>query len=122
MTTNYDASQPGVPYVRASRIDINYPPASEGMPYARIEQREAVVLADLSVRQLGPLPTLEATFNLTDQTLLPLVDPETGGALPAPVISALSGMVASGNVNLQFVMLCLLAVVRREQIAQQPEV
>lgn len=115
---NYDSSQVGVPYVRAPKINITYPPPGSGAaPYATIEQTEAVKLADGTARQLDKLPTIEATFDLTNQSAIALVDPDTGAALAPEVCAALGQLVASGNVNLPLVMLCLLAVVRREQLA-----
>lgn len=116
---NYDSSQVGVPYVRAPRINIQYPPPGAGAPYATIEQSEAVKLADGSSRALGSLPTIEATFDLSDQSPIPLVDPNTGAPLDPGVCAALGQLVAGGNVNLPLVMLCLLAVVRREQLARE---
>lgn len=117
---NYDSSQIGVPYVRAPQINIQYPPPGSGAsPYAAIAQTEAVKLADGTSRALGSLPTIEATFDLTDQGPIALVDPDTGAALSPATCAALGQLVASGNVNLPLVMLCLLAVVRREQLARE---
>ena len=117
---NYDSSAVGVPYVRAPKINITYPPPGSGAsPYATIEQSEAVKLADGTARTLGSLSTIEATFNLADQSPIALVDPDTGAALSPATCAALGQLVASGNVNLPLVMLCLLAVVRREQLARE---
>ncbi len=117
---NYDSSQVGVPYVRAPKINISYPPPGSGAaPYATIEQSEAVKLADGTARTLGSLATIEVNFNLADQSPIALVDPDTGAPLAPAACAALGQLVSSGNVNLPLVMLCLLAVVRREQLARE---
>ena len=115
---NYDSTQVGVPYVRAPQINIQYPPPGAGAaPYATIAQAEAVKLADGTLRSLGTLPTIEATFDLADQGAIALVNPDSGAPLDPATCAALGQLVASGNINLPLVMLCLLAVVRREQLA-----
>lgn len=100
---NFDSSAVGVPYVRAHRIVIHYPePGSNNTPWARIEQSEAVKLADGTVRRLSDIETLERQFDMNDLTPIPLVHPETGAPL-------------GQSVTLQQVMLSILAVVRHEQ-------
>lgn len=101
---NYNASQVGVPYVRAHRITINYP--DNGLPpSANIEQSLAVKLADGTIRKLEDLPTLSRSFDMLNDgnTPIPLVDPSTAAPLGA-------------NTTLNNVMLQILAVVRREQL------
>lgn len=101
---NYDSSTVGVPYVRAHRIVIHYPiPSTGAPPSAEIEQSEAVKLADGTSRFLSNIFTLNATFDLTDQTPIPLVDPTTGVAL-------------GPTVTVGQVMLSILAVVRKHQL------
>lgn len=118
--SNYNSSQVGVPYVRAPRLIIGHPPPGSGNnATATIHQAEAVMLADGTSRELGALPALDCTFDLADQALIALVDPDTGAALAPEACAALGQLVASGNVTLQTVMLCLLAVVRREQLAHE---
>lgn len=102
MTMNYDASQVGVPYVRAHYLEIHYP--DNGIPpWATIKQSMGVKLADGTIRRLDdPLPLLVQSFDLTDQTPIPLVSPDTGAPL-------------GPTVTLGQVMLSLLAVVRKVQ-------
>lgn len=102
---NYDASKVGVPYVRANRIVINYPPAPE-MPNVVIEQSLAVKLADDSVRKLEDLPTINVTLDMLNDATdpVPLVSPEDGSPLGA-------------DTNLQNTMLSILAIVRKTQNA-----
>lgn len=101
---NFDASQVAVPYVRANRIVIDYPPAP-AMPSVVIEQDLAVKLADGSVRSLEALSPLNISLDmLNDGNLpIPLVNPEDGAALGA-------------NTSLNQTMLAILAVVRSKQI------
>lgn len=103
---NYDASQVGVPYVRAHEIEIFYPDNSQ-LPHAVIRQSLAVKLADGSIRTLETLPAITASFDLVNNGTapIPLVDPATGAQL-GPVTT------------LQGVMLGILAVVRQQQLAQ----
>ncbi len=110
-TPNYNASQVGVPYVRAHRITINYPEPGRGIPWAVIDQSEAVKLADGSARRIGELPSLQRAFDLQTEgnTPIPLVSPDTGEPLVGP-----GGPMYT---TLTQVMLGILAVVRREQIA-----
>ena len=106
MSYNYDASQVGVPYVRAHRIDIYYPDNGQ-LPWALIEQSLAVKLADGTIRTLEALPPIRAEFDLGAEgmTPIPLVDPSSAAPLGA-------------NTNLRNVMLGILAVVRQRQTAQ----
>lgn len=117
---NYDASQVGVPYVRAHKITIYYP--DNGLlPWAEIEQSLAVKLADAKVRKLEELPPITAVFDLGDlgNAFVPLVSPDTGAPLDAGLIQQLAGLVASGHTSLNLVMLNLLAAVRQVQNSAQ---
>lgn len=102
--SNYDASQVGVPYVRAHRIVINYPDGGK-LPTATIEQSEAVKLADGTVRALGNLPAIEASFDLA-----------THGTDPIPLVSPENAEHLGADTSLNMVMLSILAVVRAEQL------
>ena len=103
---NYDASQVGVPYVRAHEIEIFYPDNAQ-MPHAVIHQSLAVKLADGTIRTLEKLPAITASFDLANNGTapIPLVSPDTGAAL-------------GPSTSLQGVMLGILAVVRQQQLAQ----
>jgi len=107
MTTNYDASQVGVPYVRAHRITINYPDNGQ-LPSVAIEQSLAVKMADGSVRKLEDLEPISSTLDLQNDAMdpIPLVNLEDGSALGA-------------DTSLAMVMLGVLAVVREKQLAVQ---
>jgi len=112
MPQNYSSSQVGVPYVRAHKITIYYPELGQGMPWATIDQSEAVKLLDGTVvRTPRQLPFIQRSFNLVAQgnDPIPLVNPETG----EPILNNGQPMTTSLNQ----VMLGILAVVRREQIA-----
>lgn len=111
MVNNYDASQVGVPYVRAHRIIINYPEKGQGLPWVTIEQSEAVNLTDGTARRIGELPFIQRSFDLVTNgnDPVPLVSPETGEALIGP-----NGPLTT---TLNQVMLGLLAVVRMSQKA-----
>ena len=111
MSRNYDSTEVGVVYDRAHRIIIHYPESgTELLPWATIEQSEAVKLADGTVRRLDNLPSLQRSFNLTDDGNLPipLVDPVTGAQIVGP-----NGPMFT---TLNQVMLGILAVVRQEQV------
>lgn len=103
MSYNYDASQVGVPYVRAYRIEILYPDGGQ-RPRAVIEQSLAVKLADGTVRQLEDIPPIQAEFDMMADGLtpIPLIDPSTAAPLGV-------------DTNLRNVMLAILAVVRKQQ-------
>ena len=104
---NYNGSQVGVPYVRASKITIHYPDAGQP-PVVVIEQAEAVKLADGVVREFAKLPPVQATLDLANaaQTTYPLINPETDAPLGA-------------DTTLQTVYLNVLAAVRAIQKSQE---
>lgn len=100
--TNYDASQVGVPYVRAHRVTINYPDNKQ-MPTATIEQSLAVRMADGSARQLENLPAISCVLDFSKgNDPIPLVSNETGAPLGA-------------DTSLNQAFIAVLAVVRAEQ-------
>jgi len=101
---NYDASKVGVPYVRANRIIINYPPAPE-MPNVVIEQSLAVKLADESVRELEVLAPINVTLDMLNDANLPI-----------PIVSPEDGSKLGMDTSLLQVMLGILAVVRSKQV------
>jgi len=105
---NYDPSQVGLPYVRVTRLTIDWPDSvGEPQPTASIEQSRAVKLLDGSIRTLDTLPTLGVKLDFTNGDIpIPLVDPETAQPL---------GMDTS--LNQAFVQ--VLAVIRKYQIETQ---
>jgi len=107
MSTNYNSSSVGVPYVRANNITIQNPPGS--LPIVTISQSNAVKLADGSIVELGPAPSFSFALDLATNatTPIPLVDPTTGAALGA-------------NTTLQAIMIGMLAVIRQQQVIVNP--
>lgn len=107
MSTNYNSSVAGTPYVRVCNIIIQYP--ENGAPTVTLTQELAVVLVDGTVGSLGPFQSI--VFNpdmINDATTpIPLVDPTTGADLGA-------------NTTLQQTMLSILAVVRKQQLSSNP--
>lgn len=100
---NYDASQVGVPYVRAHRLTINWPDNGQ-MPTAVIEQSLGVKLLDGAVRELERLPALDVALDFANGNVpIPLVSPEDASPL---------GM--DTTLNQAFV--AVLAVIRQAQI------
>ncbi len=102
---NYDASQVGVPFVRAYRVDISYPDNGV-LPSVVIEQALAVKLADGTVRRLENLNPINISIDLANDgnDPIPLVNPENGAALGA-------------NTSLNQTFLAILAVIRSKQLA-----
>lgn len=103
MSLNFDASQVGVPFVRAHKITIHYPDNGQ-TPWATIEQSNGVVLADGKVRTIEQLPTIQRSFDL-----------QNDGNLPVPLVSPTTGADLGANTTLNQVFLGILAVVRQEQ-------
>ena len=119
---NYDTTNPGVLYVRAHRIEIDYPEPGAGLlPTALIRQSEAVKLADGTTVKVREIDPLSRAFDMVNDgnDPSPLVNIDTGQPLAAEACAALAAMVASGHVSLNIVMLALLAVVRKEQTRVQ---
>lgn len=106
---NYDPSQVGVPYVRVSRLVIEWPDSAESpMPNAVMEQTLAVKLADGSVRTLEKMEPIGIPLDFLNNgnEPIPLVNPETAQPL---------GM----DTTLNQAMLAVLAVIRKYQIEAQ---
>lgn len=108
MSYNYDASQVGVPYVRASRILIGYPDNNR-IPSADIEQTLVVKLADGTIRELEKLPSLNVPLDMLNH-----------GADAIPMVNPADGSPLGANTNLNTAMVHVLAVVRAAQLAQNP--
>ena len=107
-TTNYDASQVGVPYVRASRVLIDYPDKN-ATPRAVIEQVLVVKLADGTIRELEDLNSISITMDLVAH-----------GSDPIPLVSPVNGATLGANTTLNTVMVQILAVIRASQLVQNP--
>lgn len=107
---NYDASQIGVPYVRAHRIVIEYPDAL-GIPEATVEQSLAVKLADGAVRKLQDMESMVIRFDFAEH-----------GGDPIPLVSPENGANLGANTTLNMVMLNILAVIRQAQIKAETPV
>jgi len=105
---NYDASQVGVPFVRAHRIEIDYPD-STGIPEATIYQSLAVVLADGSTRSIQPLAPMLLKLNL-----------KANGDDPIPLVSPVTAAPLGADTSLNKTFLSILAIVRQAQIAANP--
>ena len=107
MTSNYNASTVGVPYVRVSTLIVNWPDALGGAPSANIQQNMAVVLADGTVRNLESIPPIvtELDFSNNGNTPIQVVDPVTGDAI-AGTFTTLNETFAQ-----------VVAVIRQYQIA-----
>lgn len=101
---NYNASQVGVPFVRAYNIRIAYPDNGI-LPSVVIEQALAVKLADGTIRKIEDLAPINASIDLANDgnDPIPLVSPEDGSALGA-------------NTSLNQTFLAVLAVVRSKQL------
>jgi len=100
---NYDASQVGVPYVRAHRVTVNWPESGQ-MPTAVVEQSLGVKLADGTVRELEKLSDLTIPLDFSrGNDPIPLVNPEDGSPYGADT-----------SINQAF--LAVLAVIRAAQI------
>lgn len=107
MSTNYDSSAVGVVYCRANNLTIEYP--LNALPKVTISQEYAVKLADNSIVVTGPAPSFTFTADMVNHATDPvaLVNPTTGANLGA-------------NTTLQQTMLAILAVVRQQQIINNP--
>lgn len=104
--TNYNASQPAVPFGRVYRLIVEYP--DNGVPpHLTIEQGLAVVLADGNVRKIDDLPTLESVINLQDDgnTPIQMVDSVTGEDIP--------GQTTSFNITFMHMLACIRALQKR---------
>ena len=99
---NFDASQVGVPYVRAHRLIIEYPDSSS-TPTAYVEQSLAVKLADGSVRTLENLQPLAVPLDFSK------------GNDPIPLVSPENAKPLGQDTTLNQAFLAVLAVVRDAQ-------
>lgn len=122
--TNYDTRSVGVPYLRVPRIEIGYPPPGSGeSPDVTLTQVWAVKMADNSIqvlRNLPPVAVINTPIDATSQTPIPLVDPDSGDALPQPTRDAIAAAITSGVVTMPIAMLVILAVARSVQTANNP--
>ena len=109
MTANYNSSQVGVPYVRGTQVIINYPDGVSGNPQATIAQNNAIILADMSIRNLEAIGNLVIPLDFVNNgnTPIPMVDPTTGDDLGETT--------TLNNIYLQ-----VLAICRQEQVAVNP--
>jgi len=107
MATNYNSSNVGVIYVRCNKITIEYP--DNGVPTVVAEQAKAVKLADGTVQEIDQINSIVFNLDMVNNatTAIPLVDPTTGANLGA-------------NTSLQSTMLAILAVLRQQQLLQNP--
>lgn len=101
---HYDSTEVGDPFVRVRDLRITYPAANTASIVCTEE--EAVRLANGAIRSLGDIGSFSFDVMPQDmQTLVPLVDPSTGQALPGnPSVSYLQ------------IMLGILAAVRAQQL------
>ena len=104
---NYNSSQVGVPYVRADVITILYP--ENQLPSITVSQTEAVKLADGKIIQTKRINDISFQLDIAAHGTepIPIVDPTTGAPLGV-------------NTNLQGLMLGILAVIRQQQLLQNP--
>jgi hypothetical protein len=102
---NYNASQVGVPFLRAYGIRIDYPDAGQP-PVVVVEQAMAVKLADGTVRKLEDVPPLNITIDLVNEGVVPiaLINPDDNTPL-------------GPNTTLQSTFLSILAIIRKNQVA-----
>jgi len=100
MTTNYNASQVGVEYVRFPRIFITYPAGA--LPYVRIDRELAVLLTDGTVRVTGELESVTADIDLP-----------TNGDAPVPLVNPSTGEALGADTSLNQTFLAVLAVARQ---------
>lgn len=105
MQYNYDASQVGVPFLRAYDIRISYPDNGQ-QPVVVVEQAMAVKLADGTIRKLEEVTPLNITIDLAGE-----------GTVPIPLVSPDTGSPLGANTTLQGTFLSILAIIRKNQIA-----
>lgn len=102
---NYDASQVGVPFLRAYAIRIDYPDNKQP-PVVVVEQAMAVKLADGTVRKLEEVDPLNITVDLANEATMPI-----------PLVSPEDGKELGASTTLQATFLSILAIVRKNQLA-----
>lgn len=103
MPRNYDTTT-GRPYPRVQRIEIVYP--ESGIPIVHYEECTAVVDADGMVQTLAATPQRHALSLPAPTEPVQVVLPSTGAAI--------EGQTAT----VQGLMLAMLAMIRRDQLAR----
>ena len=107
MSSNFDSTVVGVPYVRGMQVVVNWPDGAEqNRPIVTISQCTAVKLADGSVRNLDVIAPLVFTVDLTNH-----------GNDPIPLVNPGNGANLGANTTANSTMLAMLAVIRQAQIA-----
>lgn len=102
---NYDASQVGVPFLRAYGIRIDYPDGGQP-PVVVVEQAMAVKLADGTIRKLEDVTPLNIAIDMANE-----------GTVPIPLVSPEDGSQLGANTTLQGTFLSILAIIRKSQNA-----
>lgn len=102
---NYDASQVGVPFIRAYGIRIDYPDNGQP-PNVVVEQAMAVKLADGTIRKLDDLDPLNIAIDMVNE-----------GTVPIPLVNPEDNTPLGVNTTLQGTFLSILAIIRRAQVA-----
>ena len=116
LSINYDTRSVGVPYIRIDDIRIQYPPpGSTDLPAVTLDQAWAVKLASGQIVQISRAGRIETPMDATDATPIPLIDPDSGEALPEAVRTQIAGAIAAGVVTRPIAMLVILAVARSLQ-------
>lgn len=103
---NYDASQVGVPFIRAYGIRIDYPDNGQ-QPNVVVEQAMAVKLADGTIRKLDDLDPLNIAIDMVNE-----------GTVPIPLVNPEDNTPLGANTTLQGTFLSILAIIRRAQVTQ----
>jgi hypothetical protein len=107
MSTNYNASVIGTPYVRATNISIDY--SENGIATVVVEQSQAVVLADGTVAEINPIAAISF-----------VLDVHNNGSMSIPLVDPTSGANLGASTTLQSVMLGILGAIRQQQLIQNP--
>lgn len=102
---NYDASQVGVPFLRAYGIRIDYPDGGQP-PVVVVEQAMAVKLADGTIRKLEDVTPLNIAIDMVNE-----------GTVPIPLVNPEDGSPLGPNTTLQGTFLSILAIIRKAQTA-----
>jgi hypothetical protein len=108
MSYNYDASQVGVPYVRASRVLIDYLDNGR-LPVAVIEQALVVKLADGNIRELEKINSIKVDLDFAGH-----------GTDPVALVNPSNGAPLGANTNLNTIMVQMLAFIRAKQVELNP--
>lgn len=105
MKYNYDASEVGVPFLRAYGIRIDYPDGGQP-PVVVVEQAMAVKLKDGTIRKMEDVTPLNIAIDLAGE-----------GTVPIPLVSPDTGAPLGANTTLQATFLSILAIIRKNQIS-----